>query len=207
MGSFSMSLYRLNIRSGQSRSCDPPLEHLDVTRMKLKLPAPSLVSVDASKKIALDAARPLVALYLAEFPNVARESGIPARFAQPHRDDLSPRGVAGCSGTRHRCDRYRPYVRRNNRRGERRSRTPSGRRCESADCQPRTERHGTLARATGPVTGWDARYSMLPDLILDLSQETLHRSGGNAFRQSVRWEHRCHRFCRRAASDMVLPNE
>ena len=36
-----------------------------------------VVSIDANKKIALDAARPLVALYLAEFPNVARESGIP----------------------------------------------------------------------------------------------------------------------------------
>ena len=36
-----------------------------------------VVSVDAKKQVALDAVRPLVALYLAEFPNVARESGIP----------------------------------------------------------------------------------------------------------------------------------
>jgi 5,10-methylenetetrahydromethanopterin reductase len=37
-----------------------------------------VVSVDAERKTALDAVRPLVALYLAEFPNVARESGVPA---------------------------------------------------------------------------------------------------------------------------------
>jgi 5,10-methylenetetrahydromethanopterin reductase len=36
-----------------------------------------VVSVDNERKTALDAARPLVALYLAEFPNVARESGVP----------------------------------------------------------------------------------------------------------------------------------
>lgn len=36
-----------------------------------------VVSVDTERKTALDAARPLVALYLAEFPNVARESGVP----------------------------------------------------------------------------------------------------------------------------------
>jgi alkanesulfonate monooxygenase SsuD/methylene tetrahydromethanopterin reductase-like flavin-dependent oxidoreductase (luciferase family) len=39
-----------------------------------------VVSVDAERKIALDAARPLVALYLAEFPNVARESGVPTEM-------------------------------------------------------------------------------------------------------------------------------
>lgn len=35
-----------------------------------------IVSVDADHQIALDAVRPLVALYLAEFPNIARESGV-----------------------------------------------------------------------------------------------------------------------------------
>ncbi len=205
MGSFSMGLYRLNIQSGQSRSCDPPLEHLDVTRMKLKLPAPSLVSVDTSTKMALDAARPLVALYLAEFPNVARESGIPAdllnHIAAIHRREGSQAAAElvtdaivtdlTCAGTI--TEVQEGLARRR------------GAGVESADCQPRTEQHAVLARATGPVTGWDARYSMLPDLVLDLSQETLHRSGGNAFRQSVRWEHRCHRFCRRAASVWCCP--
>jgi alkanesulfonate monooxygenase SsuD/methylene tetrahydromethanopterin reductase-like flavin-dependent oxidoreductase (luciferase family) len=37
-----------------------------------------LVSVDTNTKTALDAARPLAALYLAKFPNVAQESGLPA---------------------------------------------------------------------------------------------------------------------------------
>lgn len=35
-----------------------------------------IVSVDADHETALDAVRPLVALYLAEFPNIARESGV-----------------------------------------------------------------------------------------------------------------------------------
>jgi 5,10-methylenetetrahydromethanopterin reductase len=37
-----------------------------------------VVSVDANRQGALDVVRPLVALYLDEFPNVARESGIPS---------------------------------------------------------------------------------------------------------------------------------
>ena len=182
MGSFSMGLYRLNIRSGQSRSCDPPLGHLDATRMKLKLPAPSLVSVDANRKIALDAARPLVALYLAEFPNVARESGIPAdvvnHIAAVHRREGSQAAAElvtdaivtdlTCAGTI--AEVQEGLARRR------------GAGVESADCQPRTEQHGVLARATGPVTGWDARYSVLPNLVLDLSQETLHRLGREPIR-------------------------
>jgi 5,10-methylenetetrahydromethanopterin reductase len=47
---------------------------------EVEIAASILVSVDTSTKMALDAARPLVALYLAEFPNVARESGIPAHL-------------------------------------------------------------------------------------------------------------------------------
>ena len=35
-----------------------------------------IVSVDPDHDVALDAVRPLVALYLAEFPNIARESGV-----------------------------------------------------------------------------------------------------------------------------------
>ncbi len=44
----------------------------------VEISASIVVSVDAERKTALDAVRPLVALYLAEFPNVARESGVPA---------------------------------------------------------------------------------------------------------------------------------
>ena len=57
-----------------------------------------VVSVDANRQIALDAARPLVALYLAEFPNVARESGIPAdvinHIAAVHRREGSQAAAA-----------------------------------------------------------------------------------------------------------------
>jgi hypothetical protein len=51
------------------------------------------VSVDANRQVALDAVRPLVALYLAEFPNVVRESGIPStvvnHIAAVHRREGS----------------------------------------------------------------------------------------------------------------------
>lgn len=42
----------------------------------IAITASIIVSVDADHEIALDAVRPLVALYLAEFPNIARESGV-----------------------------------------------------------------------------------------------------------------------------------
>ena len=52
-----------------------------------------VVSVAAERKTAIDAARPLVALYLAEFPNVARESGVPTNvlnhIAAVHRREGS----------------------------------------------------------------------------------------------------------------------
>jgi 5,10-methylenetetrahydromethanopterin reductase len=44
---------------------------------EIEISSSIVVSVAAERKTALDAARPLVALYLAEFPNVARESGVP----------------------------------------------------------------------------------------------------------------------------------
>ena len=57
-----------------------------------------VVSVDANRQVALDAVRPLVALYLAEFPNVARESGIPAdvinHIAAVHRREGSRAAAA-----------------------------------------------------------------------------------------------------------------
>jgi alkanesulfonate monooxygenase SsuD/methylene tetrahydromethanopterin reductase-like flavin-dependent oxidoreductase (luciferase family) len=43
---------------------------------ELEIAGSIVVSVDAMRETALNAVRPLVALYLAEFPNVARESGI-----------------------------------------------------------------------------------------------------------------------------------
>jgi 5,10-methylenetetrahydromethanopterin reductase len=43
---------------------------------RIEIAGSMVVSVAATTRAALDAARPLVALYLAEFPNVARESGI-----------------------------------------------------------------------------------------------------------------------------------
>jgi 5,10-methylenetetrahydromethanopterin reductase len=56
------------------------------------------VSVDANRQVALDAVRPLVALYLAEFPNVARESGIPTdtvnHIAAVHRREGSRAAAA-----------------------------------------------------------------------------------------------------------------
>jgi 5,10-methylenetetrahydromethanopterin reductase len=42
----------------------------------VSITASIIVSVDTDHEIALDAVRPLVALYLAEFPNIARESGV-----------------------------------------------------------------------------------------------------------------------------------
>jgi 5,10-methylenetetrahydromethanopterin reductase len=57
-----------------------------------------VVSIDADRQVALDAVRPLVALYLAEFPNVARESGIPAdtvnHIAAVHRGEGSRAAAA-----------------------------------------------------------------------------------------------------------------
>ena len=85
--------------------------------------------------------------------------------AQSHRCGSSPRGVPGCSANSS-PTRSLPtlHAQEQSPRCKKASRAVGGRR-EAADCQLRTEQHGVLARATGPVTGWDARYSMLPDLM------------------------------------------
>jgi 5,10-methylenetetrahydromethanopterin reductase len=46
----------------------------------IEITASTVVSIAADARAARDAVRPLVALYLAEFPNVARESGVPAEL-------------------------------------------------------------------------------------------------------------------------------
>ena len=94
---------------------------------------------------------------------------------QSHRCGSSPRRVPGGCRTRHRRNRYRPHMRRNHHRGARRPLAPSRGRRGVADCQLRTEQHAVLARATGSVTGWDACESGLPNHVLDLAQEALHR--------------------------------
>jgi 5,10-methylenetetrahydromethanopterin reductase len=64
----------------------------------IEIAASIAVSVAAEGQTARDAIRPLVALYLAEFPNVARESGVPAalldRIAAAHRDAGPPAAAA-----------------------------------------------------------------------------------------------------------------
>jgi 5,10-methylenetetrahydromethanopterin reductase len=46
----------------------------------IEITASTVVSIAADARAAREAVRPMVALYLAEFPNVARESGVPAEL-------------------------------------------------------------------------------------------------------------------------------
>ena len=70
-----MGLCRLNIQSGQFRCVRSSAQANGRDPDEIEITGSIVVSVDANRQVALDAVRPLVALYLDEFPNVAREWG------------------------------------------------------------------------------------------------------------------------------------
>jgi 5,10-methylenetetrahydromethanopterin reductase len=98
-----------SIKAGADRA-GRKLHEIDVTGCVI-------VSIDEETKRAKDAIRPLVATYLAAFPNIAAESSVPEADLNSIRGAFSSGNVAGamqyvtdeivdeltCSGTREEC--------------------------------------------------------------------------------------------------------